>query len=194
MTATAVLTLRQLAEQAAKESETSQRQREREREEGEDRRAARALLAELKSCRIPVSATAADVLFDDPTPNGPYRGAYLVAGEGEDLIVFGVVNYHGDLELALARQCVRCGKDVFVRVQNLAHLHELLTKTDHDHGNCLVQYDADGDPTTDRDGNPLPARGPFSEPAKKEPTLSERLLDTIREAVRDELANQGVGA
>jgi hypothetical protein len=62
-------------------------------------------------------------------------------------------------ELQVEMDCIRCGKGIWVSVYSLGQLGSLL-QSDHDHGTCLVQYDEDGEPTTDRDGNPLPPRAP----------------------------------
>lgn len=64
--------------------------------------------------------------------------------------------------------CVRgCGEDLWIPVDSIEGLGLALLRTEHEHDfACLQQFDDYGEPTTDRDGNPLPERKPAA------PTLS----------------------
>lgn len=67
-------------------------------------------------------------------------------------------------KLHVAIRCDRgCGKDLWHHVENLRDLGAALQPdaTNVHNYACLMQYDDDGEPTTDVLGNPLPARAPF---------------------------------
>jgi hypothetical protein len=75
-------------------------------------------------------------------------------------------DYRASLEaLHVQVPCEReCGKDLWYPVDSLVELGEALD-ADYSHKfACLQKFDEEGEPTTDREGNPLPPRGPWSDP------------------------------
>jgi hypothetical protein len=83
--------------------------------------------------------------------------------------------YHG-ARLHVAVPCNRsCDKGpVWEEVQSLSRLGAILDEPGgHRHVfDCLVQYDEEGEPTTDRDGNPLPPRQPSVITSAEDPAIT----------------------
>jgi phenylpyruvate tautomerase PptA (4-oxalocrotonate tautomerase family) len=90
-------------------------------------------------------------------------------------------------DFCLLVECTRgCGKDLWVRIESLHALGVELSAEHEHHFACLQQFDDEGETTTDRAGNPLPPRGPWSDPPRKV-TAEERARATI--ASLDRAAN-----
>lgn len=97
---------------------------------------------------------------------------------------FSESDYDRDLHVAVA--CSRCGNPVWESFNSLSSLGcELATETHYHSHDCLVQYDEDGNPTTDRSGNPLPPRGSFSltVPPKEPVTLFAEAFTALERRV-----------
>lgn len=180
--------LRERAAAAAKAADEARLEYRRGEEERQDIAVATALVHELRRLGIvPEPPPATDVRFQDPSARGPHRGAFLPIQSGDETITFGMVKHYGDLILVVLRTCVRCEGPIWARADGLVGLHEALT-TEHDHRDCLIQYDDEGEPTTDRDGNPLPPRAEREpEVLVKEPTAAQELESLIRAIARDEI-------
>jgi len=182
-TATEQLPLLERARQAAeKRDRDNEAARFKQREE-EDGVARNNLVHELQA-RLGVEVDPDEVMFEDE-PFEVMRGAWASV-EG---VVFGILWRHGHRFLAIERRCSRCQRSVWVELgwNWLSSLYDLLGRADHVHSHdCLVKYDSDGEPTTDRDGKPLPLF-PVEGAVAKKASAGERLVELVREIVREEV-------
>lgn len=145
-------------------------------------------LRERMSAALGVAVSDADIICESTWQMPPAR----VTVDG---LAFGACGgpYGGALQVATV--CARrCGEPLWVDLEMngnaLARLHEVLRDNAEVHGyDCLVKFDDDGEPITDRDGNPLPQRG--TAPRLIKENCEDRLINAVREIVRDEVRSMG---
>lgn len=198
---TPTLTLRERAAQAAQQHTDAERRRDEEVAQQRRVAAVRFLLKELETIGVQN--------VDDNGIRPEYVGYSVEGAYAEaDGITFGISHgrYPGATkQLAVKVECVRgCGKPLFVLVgyPKLVSLNGILTAKDHDHGTCLVQYDEDGERTTDEWGKPLPAREPpkpqgvveGERRAEGDGILADVIARIARRVVLEELDARGVTA
>lgn len=99
--------------------------------------------------------------------------------------LYGGREYSDQNRLHVLVPCARsCGNPVAVgTITSLLDLNRALSEP-RQHDDCLVEYDEDGEPTTDRDGNPLPPK----RPPQKTPEQTAQELVTDAYVVGSDLA------
>lgn len=100
--------------------------------------------------------------------------------DGLTFAMFRYPSYSDRETLSVAQPCTRgCGHPVWVEISDyrLASLHRAITEPQTHLHDCLIQYDDDGWPITDRQGNPLPP------PTPPEPTPEQRARAAIERVI-----------
>lgn len=145
------------ADRAAREAEEYARQRAES-----IRRSVVSTLVQQVSKYLGVAVSDDDVTYTvDQAPGFPSATVEI------DDLTFGMYRYasYSDREsLSVAVPCERgCGYPVWSEITDyrLESLNRAITEPQRHLHDCLVRYDEDGEPTTDRNGNPLPPRRPL---------------------------------
>lgn len=127
-----------------------------------------------------------DAITEPNDPHTPDKPIALVDGIPFSLRDLPYADSYRDRDqLHVMVPCARkCGKDLWVSVDSIEDLGDKLTSRQEHGFACLEQFDDEGQPTTDKQGNPL---GPFSDrraPSSPWQRVSDRIA-SIEDAARE---------